>query len=1699
MKRPITNLAIGLFALFATHLAAQPTFSVNPQTITANVGDNFTVDIVVSDFDNILSFQYSMNWNSAVLEFVSPVGNITPSQLPGINGSSFGLTGTGNGFLGVSWSDPNASGVTAADGTVLYSLTFHVLSSQPAVINFGNAPTPQEVYDGDGVNLTAGTTFIGASVNGGSGGGGGGGGGGGPTNGFAVIASDETAAPGAQICVDVTVNDFTNILSMQYTMEFNESNWQLANIPAGSYGLPGLTAGSFGTNQGGQGLITFSWSDPNASGVTVPNGTVIYQVCLDAIGAANCGSTTLFDFNSAVTPVEVYNGNSQQVTFQGVPGDLEICGGGGGGGGPVNGFAVIASDETAASGAQICVDVTVNDFTNILSMQYTMEFNESKWLLANIPAGSYGLPGLTAGSFGTNQGGQGLITFSWSDPNATGVTVPNGTVIYQVCLNAIGPNNCGATTPFQFNSAVTPVEVYNGNSQQVTFQGITGDLEICDGGGGGGGNTDLTFIAGEVESPTGSQICVDFTVENFDCIVSAQYTIHFNQAISQFASVQAFGLPDLTSANFGPPAETANGILRFSWASPDPVNGSTVADGTVIFQVCFNVIGANGSVGNITFNGDPLLVEVGSCNSPNVIPTFDPGSVTVGITCTGPVTIATPPTITNVACAGQSNGGVAITVAGGSATKTYVWKNAAGTTVGTSQNLTGVPAGAYSVTVTSCGGVQTATSGPHTVTQPTALSLNFTSQDIACFGETNGAVDITVTGGTNTGTGCTGYTYAWSNGATTQDITGLAAGNYTVTVTDCKACTIVSSPAYTISAPTSALAATATSTNILCNGGANGSITITATGGGNTKEYRLNTGTWVATNVFNNLVPGTYSAQARDNFGCVKTSSVTITEPSPIVIIFATTNPTQGQNNGAIATTITGGTAPFSCAWSGPNGQIQGCNPTGLGAGTYCVTVTDANMCTKAKCGPVYAPMGEDPANPSKFKNACAGVCNGLIEVNVIGGVTTPPYTYAWTPSTVPPIRNPTGLCPGTYTVTVTSPSIGQTFVQTFTIAQPTQPPSVVATNLEVPTSSASINGSITLSTQGGSGSGYTYQWSGTTQTTNPIFGLGEGCYSTTITDGNGCTGTAGPYCLDYVPVPLDSPQVSTINACALQNNGKVTLSISGGTPPYKYQISGTPTQVFTTSETTHTFSNLAGGIHTFSITDGGTGVDQQSKTGTVTVDETTLTLSPAPVITHATGTQIGQLGHVNIEVTGGQSVGYTYQWNNGATSQDLFNIGQGCYSVTVTDPSSGCAAAFNDIGVGLLTATFTDDKPDCPQETGSITATPSLSPSCAVPNLSYTYKWTNAQGTSVGNQQTLTPVLPGVYTVSITDNNGSGISITQSHELKAVSNLSVTANVTTNYNGFDIRCFGGNGGAAIAVPLNGLAPYTYTWSNNKTTQAVNDLSAGINYTVTIEDQQGCTMSAMLELKGPTQISAEANASASGCTPGDSGQASVTVGGGVQPYIYSWSNGDKDPTADNLTPGNNYSVTVTDFNGCTMIENVEVPDIVPLSAMGFSESDSGGPNGVAGVIVTGGTWPYTFFWPKYPEVTDSVLTELFPGEYLVRVTDANGCQVSKIIKVDDDTECGEVRTIITPEGDGKNETFLIKCLSRFNDNTLEIYNRWGQLVYRTEDYNDDNLWRGTTVGGDDVPDGVYFYVFNYFDPGTNAFVTKKGSVTVLRK
>lgn len=1494
---------------------------------------------------------------------------------------------------------------------------------------------------------------------------------------FFISPQNTVANAGDNITVDVKVNGFTDIVSVQYSMNWNPAILQFLSVTLPTPpGLPGLSQSSFGLTMVGNGSLVLAWYDENVEGVTVPDGTVIYSLNFKVL---NTNAATI-SFSGNPAPVEVAHVNGQFLTPIFQNGTVN-GGGGGGGGGNVEGFAIIGSDETVASGSQVCVDVSVNDFDDIVSMQYTMQFDQAKLQFSAIQG--YNLPDLGPSNFGTTMANQGKLTLSWYDPNAEGITIPDGTVIYQVCFNAIGPNNCNATTQFQFNSSLVPAEIINGDGMEVPFQGIPGNIEICNSGPPSGDN--LTFIASQETAPNGSQVCVKFTVENFDCIVSAQFSIHFNQAVLQYQNVQNFGLPELKPSNFGT-SGVNNGVLGFSWYD-ETTEGVTVADGTVIFEVCFNVIGNTGQSSQITFDGTPTIVEVVDCNDVELTPDFVSGSVTVGSGCSGEVSISGS-SVTNVECNGQNTGAIDITVTGGNNTYTYEWKRAGNPAViATTQDVSGLSAGTYNVTVTSCSGQVSAT-GSYQITQPNApLGATFQITNIACFGETSGAITVTPSGGTPSGAGCSGLTFAWSSGQTTQNLTGLAAGTYKVTITDCNGCQYVSNE-MEVTAPPSAFTAVATAIPAKCFGANNGGIVVTASNGVSPYEYQLNNNPWQAANTFGNLAPGSYTVKARDAFGCVKTSTVIVSSPPEIAVATNATSATAGNCDGSITTTVSGGTpggAPpgYTFSWSGPNGSLPagtGPNPTDLCPGTYCVTVSDFNGCTKTKCQLVTAPL----LVTADKKNACIGECNGEINLNVTGGIT--PYTYQWTGGLTG--TNPTGLCPGSYSVTVTSTASGQSQSLMINISQATSNVTIANAIVTDPSSSTVCDGTVAVTAAtGGFGPPFTYSWSNN-QTGSTATGLcDEATYTVTVSDVNGCTGTAA-YTPDFVLVPIQYV-VSSTSSCQTGSNGTLTIQVtSGGRAPFNFTISGPQSaSVLNDPDGFHTFTNLAPGGYVITIVDGASGVDQQTINLSYEVTTTNLTITPT-LVYPAT---VSQPGKIEIKPGGGQ-IPYTFQWSNGSLAQNPSNLAAGCYDVTVGD-ANGCFQVFEDICVDLFTMSGNIDQPSCPDElTGSIALQFQGSD-----NTPFSYHWTNSSGLTVGGDSaTLIGQPIGTYHVTVTD--ALGVSISQSFELTPVSNLTVTTEVTSDFNGFGIRCFGGSSGAVTANAFNGVTPYTYLWNTGAATQTLNSLQAGV-YTVQVTDQEGCKVSKSIEVKQPAALISNLDGAFLGCPGTLSGQATITINGGVKPYAYNWNT--SPPQSGQtalLLAGGNYKVTVTDLNGCNLVGNVSIAEPDSMFIVGLSEPDSGGPNGSAVAQVVGGTWPYEFTWKGYLE-QDSILSELLPGNYFVVVTDANGCQVSKVIKVADETQCGEVRTVITPDGDGRNEEFVISCLSRYSDNHLEIYNRWGQLVYETKNYNDGNLWRGTSSRGNDVPDGVYYYVFDYFDPVKNQKVTKKGSVTVLRK
>lgn len=316
-----------------------------------------------------------------------------------------------------------------------------------------------------------------------------------------------------------------------------------------------------------------------------------------------------------------------------------------------------------------------------------------------------------------------------------------------------------------------------------------------------------------------------------------------------------------------------------------------------------------------------------------------------------PCKLTITPTVTQPSCSGNSNGSISMAITGGAAPYSWTWNRTnpvGGPTNGTGTNITGLSAGTYAVTVTdanNCTGTFTSL-----VSQPASLSVTSSQVNVGCFGQSTGSINITVSGGTAP------YTYNWTDITTApepEDRTNLAAGTYTVTVTDAAGCT--SAPlSVTITQPAAALGLSAVATNVTCNGLGNGNINLTVTGGTAPYTYLWSNG--ATTEDISGLVPGTYSVTVTDANGCTATLSRGITQPNPLTLTVSAVNPTCAALNppaystfdGSITLSVSGGTGPFTFNWDDLTTPPEPQNRANLGPGTYNVTVTDANGCTKS-------------------------------------------------------------------------------------------------------------------------------------------------------------------------------------------------------------------------------------------------------------------------------------------------------------------------------------------------------------------------------------------------------------------------------------------------------------------------------------------------------------------------------------------------------------------------------------------------------------------------------------------------------------------------------------------------------------------------------------------------------------------------------
>jgi hypothetical protein len=517
------------------------------------------------------------------------------------------------------------------------------------------------------------------------------------------------------------------------------------------------------------------------------------------------------------------------------------------------------------------------------------------------------------------------------------------------------------------------------------------------------------------------------------------------------------------------------------------------------------------------------------------------------------------------------------------------------------------------------------------------MKATVSSMNVKCNGDKTGSATVTVTGGSSP------YTYSWNSMPvqTTATATGLGAGSYTVTVKDAK--NITTTAVATITEP-SALNVATNATHIKCNAGTDGSATATVSGGSPPYTYSWNNGKTTAS--ITGLITGTYTITVTDANNCIKTASVSITQPAALGIVINKTDANCNTSNGSATANVTGGTGGYTYKWS--TGQTTA-GITGLAAGSYTVEVTDANGCKST--GTVNVNNTGAPTLSIKSTNVtgCFGGTNGSATVTATGGSGT--LIYSWSTNPVQTTPTATNLPAGIYTVTVTDAS--NCFAKSdITITQPTQ--LAVATTPINASSCTASDGSITTNVSGGT-SPYTYAWSNS-KTTSSITGLPTGTYSLTVTDANNCkqSTTATVSCGSAnLTVAVNGTNVT----CFGGNDGAAT-AVTTGTPPYTYAWSTSPVQ------TTAKAVGLIAGTYTVTVKD----ANNNTKSASVVISGPT-ELLPVLIAVNTSSCSVAD-GSITATVSGGTPP-YTYSWSTGAQTQAINGLGVGTYTVTILDANN--------------------------------------------------------------------------------------------------------------------------------------------------------------------------------------------------------------------------------------------------------------------------------------------------------------------------------------------------------------------------------------------------------------------------------------------
>ncbi len=963
-------------------------------------------------------------------------------------------------------------------------------------------------------------------------------------------------------------------------------------------------------------------------------------------------------------------------------------------------------------------------------------------------------------------------------------------------------------------------------------------------------------------------------------------------------------------------------------------------------------------------------------------------------------------------CYGGNDGTITVYVSGG--TTPYQYSIDGGVTYQASNSFNGLTSGAYSVYVKDFFNV--IVSDVTFINEPSEIQIsNETHTDVTgCYGDANGSITITASGGTGT------LEYSIDNGinyfANGGNFAGLSAGTYHVWVRDSHNCPKAGSE-ITVTQPLELVITAENKTDVTgCNGDNNGIIDITTTGGTPTIKYSIDGGmTYGTGHYFPSLSPGNYQVVVQDANGCTTNgSNLTITEPAAVTISaenHTDVNTCFGDHTGTITITATGGTGTLYYSIDGAtNFYANSGNFTNLYAGSYDVVVKDDNLCT---VNGSTVNVGQPPqiiidSESDSDVSTCFGDSSGQIIINAHGGIA--PLEYSVNSGTTFQLSNTFNTLPSNSYSTVVRDANGCLVTgQDHLIDQPTQLLITDVNTTNVSTCFGGNDGTIHIVTNGGGTPAYNFSVDGGTNysANNDFSNLTAGIYDVIVRDSHNCTDT-----FDTRVVEIGQPAQLVINSeieteprCYGDSTGTITVSASGGTGQINYSA----------DNGLHFYSNnilsgLKAGVN-YQI------VVQDAHGCTTYGGSHILSQPPELIIDSVVSVNVhdcygGSNGSITIYARGGTpGIYYSADGEVSYQASNVFSgLSAGNYQTVVKD-TNNCKTVGDLVHItqpDVLKVSY-QEKKDIIGCHGDLIGEIHVDFLGGTPPVQYSI---DGGTTYFSNNGDFTGLAAGNYNIVIEDANhctafGDPVTINEPDVLS----MSLVASQ-------DVKCYGNADGYINLTSNGGQSPYYFSIDNGTTYSSgsfFNGLAAG-NYQTYVKDIYNCIKPGpLVTINQPDSLSIDSVIvnNIDGCYGDNDGAITIYASGGVLNYMYSINQGnsyfDNGGTFTNLSPGN-YYVTLYDANVCqafwydsnmnwdtikiTQPSRVQITDVNTTDVTCYGEDDgiitisANGGTGILHYSIDGGT--------TYPDITGT-FNNLPPGDYTAKVEDDNNCPSSSFL------------------------------------------------------------------------------------------------------